>query len=166
MSSHDDFWSLVKMNVMPRIESVLLMLTIVSAASAACSVEDDAGDDLDSRASLVEQARTAASLALENYFDCMSEPDPQCADEQHELVEKLEQLDDLEAHAVVFRAKATADCGGGVTVSCEGTSCNALDGGGCACYGDVTYQGMVFHNQLQSSAICPDAADGTTPPGQ
>lgn len=115
----------------------------------ACDVEDRRDAAPEDRAALVERAEQQASLALENYADCESEPEPVCASEETELVDALVVLDEAKGDdALTFRSKVTAECAGGTTVTCSGISCYVADNVGCACVNGQT---------LQSVGACPPA---------
>lgn len=117
----------------------------------ACDVEDQGSERPDDRSALVERAEQQASLALENYADCDSEPEPACSSEETELVEALVVLDEARGDdALTFRTKVVADCADGSTVSCSGNSCYATDNVGCACVNGQT---------LQTVGACPPAPE-------
>lgn len=126
-----------------------LMVFGLGLGTLACDVEEQGGARSDDRAALVERAEQQASLALANYADCDSEPEPVCSSEETELVDALLVLDEAKGDDVLtFRTKVMADCAGGTTVSCSGNSCYATDNIGCACVNGQT---------LQSVGACPPA---------
>lgn len=126
-----------------------LMALGLGLGASACDVESHASEGQGARASLVERAEQQASLALANYADCDSEPEPVCSSEETELVDALLVLDEAKGDDVLtFRTKVMADCAGGTTVSCSGNSCYATDNIGCAC---------VNGQPLQSVGACPPA---------
>lgn len=128
-----------------------LMTLGLGLGASACDVESHASEGQDARASLVERAEQQASLALENYADCESEPEPVCESEQEELVDALVVLDEAKGeHALAFRSSVSADCANGAKVTCSGVSCYATDNVGCACLNGTT---------LQSVGACPPSTN-------
>jgi len=129
-----------------REKSLFVALTLCLVTSA-CAVEDETDAGLGDRASRVERAEQQVSLALENYADCESEPDPVCASEEDEIAAALVALDEVRGDdAVVFRTSVTASCSNGTSVSCSGNTCYASDNLGCACVAGAI---------LQSVGACP-----------
>lgn len=124
-----------------------LMVFGLGLGATACDIEDHGDAEPGDRASLVERAEQQVSLALENYADCESEPEPVCSSEEAELADALVVLDEARGDdALAFRSQVTADCAGGTTVTCEGHSCYVADNVGCACVSGQT---------LQSVGACP-----------
>lgn len=128
-----------------------LMVFGLGLGTLACDVEDQGHTAPGDRAALVERAEQQASLALENYSDCDSEPEPVCTSEEAELVEALVVLDEAKGDdELTFRTKVIAECAGGTTVSCSGNSCYVADNVGCACVNGQT---------LQTVGACPPAPE-------
>lgn len=123
---------------------------VLGSGAIGCDVEG-VGPEAGSRDALVERAESQASLALENYADCESEPEPVCEGEEAELVEALVELDEAQGpDRLEFRTTVTASCANGGSVSCSGNACYVADNIGCACVSGQT---------LQSAAGCPPATN-------
>lgn len=118
-------------------KDIVLIVAIVATlgpTSLACDVEDGDPEAARDEDAVVAQSRLAAQLALEDYLSCRAEASPECSTEEATLVAALGALEP-EADDVGFRAGAVAACSGGGQITCNGQSCWAEDGVGCACTG-------------------------------